>query len=87
MCYIRWHDMQRQDTQQIAPRIAANIKAVRGEMSQREFSKLLDVDPSYVHRWETGKVVPNFASITLIAEATGRPPEWFFADHSQAVAA
>lgn len=78
--------MPRQDTQQIAPRIAANIRAVRGEMSQREFSKMLDVDPSYVHRWETGKVVPNFASITLIAEATNRPPEWFFSDHSTVAA-
>ena len=55
-------------------------------MSQRAFSKLLDVDPSYVQRWEAGKVTPSFASIASIAEATGRPPEWFFADHSEVAA-
>jgi len=78
--------MSRQRSQQIAPRIAANIKTVRGDMSQRAFSKLLDVDPSYVQRWEAGKVTPSFASIASIAEATGRPPEWFFADHSEVAA-
>lgn len=78
--------MQRQEKQQIAPRIAANIKVARGEMSQRAFAKLLDVDPSYISRWEVGKVVPNFASIASIARATERPPEWFYADHGEVAA-
>lgn len=78
--------MQRQHTHQIALRIAANIRTVRGDMSQRAFAKILDVDPSYVHRWETGKVVPSFANIARLADAADVPQEWFFADHSEVAA-
>jgi transcriptional regulator with XRE-family HTH domain len=75
--------MPRQDTQQIAPRIAANIRIARGDRSQRQLAKELDVDPSYVSRWEMGKVMPSFASIEALARATDRPAEWFFVDHDQ----
>jgi len=78
--------MPRQGKHQIAQRVATNIRTSRGEQSQRAFAKALDVDPSYVHRWETGKVVPSLTNIARLAEVSGYPPEWFFTEHDRVAA-
>ena len=74
------------DTQPLASRLATNIRIARGDISQRELAKRLDVDPSYVSRWELGKVSPHFASIEALARVTGQPTEWFFVDHERVAA-
>lgn len=76
------HDMSSQENKQIASRVARNIRIARGDQSQREFAKALDVDPTYVSRWERGLVMPTYSRIESLAKTTERPVEWFFADNS-----
>jgi transcriptional regulator with XRE-family HTH domain len=64
-------------------RVAANIRLARDrlKLSQRQFARLLDIDPIQVSRWERGLNTPNTANIIAIAAAVDVDPAWFYAEH------
>lgn len=61
--------MSRQPARQIALTIGSNIRAARGEVTQRELAIALDVPSIYISRWERGQVVPDVENQQKLAEA------------------
>jgi transcriptional regulator with XRE-family HTH domain len=60
--------MSRQPARQIALTIGSNIRAARGDTTQRELAIALDVPSIYISRWERGQVVPDTANQQRLAE-------------------
>jgi len=60
--------MSRQPARQIAATIGSNIKAARGETTQRELAIALDVPSIYISRWERGRVKPDALNQQKLAE-------------------
>lgn len=78
--------MTRQTNRHLKIIVGENIRAARGEMTQRQVANLLDIDPMSVSRWERGKVLPSTESLIAIADALGRDLGWFYVDHQKAAA-
>ena len=47
-------------------------------IKQRKLAELLDVDPSYVSSWETGRSVPTYETRLKICELLQEPLEKVF---------
>lgn len=54
--------------------IGQAIKKIRGNMKQREFSKLVGISQTYLSLVEKGHREPNFSVVNSITKATGIPP-------------
>lgn len=57
--------------------LGGRIREACGGRSQRWLAEALDVDPSTVSDWKTGKHRPSRAHLAAIAEATGKPFAFF----------
>lgn len=63
--------------------VGTNIKAAREarDMTQSDLGKEVGTDSTSVSRWERGRVVPNFKTLTAIGVAVGHDLAWFYTDH------
>ena len=50
--------------------------------SQKEVASLLDVTPSAVSEWVTGKSAPRYGMLMRLADVLNLPPKWFLSDQS-----
>jgi len=62
--------------------IAARIKSARVQRGwkQKHLAAAAHVEPMTVSRWERGATTPDFDALSLIAEATGKPLNYFLPD-------
>lgn len=60
-------------------KLSIAVQEARGERSQREFAKLLNVSQSTVLQWESGRNVPNLENLEKIARLKGMLVEDFVA--------
>lgn len=49
-------------------------------LNQSALAEKLEVAPGTIQRWETGVRSPSKKSLQALAEVTGVPLEWFYAD-------
>lgn len=63
----------------VLKRLASATQEMRGDRSQREFAKLLEVGQSTVQAWENGRNVPNLENLEKLAALRGELPEEFVA--------
>ncbi|UBF27453.1 helix-turn-helix domain-containing protein [Kovacikia minuta CCNUW1] len=63
----------------VLKKLAIAVQEARGDRSQREFSKLLEVSQSTVQQWENGKNVPSLENLEKIARMKGMLVEDFVA--------
>jgi len=61
-------------------RLAQKVKALRGEASQIEFAKRLEVRQSTIASWEKATNVPTLENLEKLAELSGQLPEEFLAN-------
>lgn len=61
--------------------VAAKIKSARMDKGwkQKHLAAAVRVEPMTVSRWERGATTPDFDALGLIAEATGKPLDYFLA--------
>ena len=66
------------------PQLNENIRNAikQAGYRQKEVASLLDVTPSAVSEWVTGKSVPRYGMLVRLAEVLNLPPEWFLSDQS-----
>lgn len=64
--------------------VGTNIKAAREacDMTQSDLGKAVGTDSTSVSRWERGRVVPNFKTLTAIGAVLGHDLAWFYGDHT-----
>lgn len=64
--------------------VGTNIKTAREarDMTQADLGKAVGTDSTSVSRWERGRVVPNFKTLTAIGETLGHDLAWFYGDHT-----
>jgi len=60
---------------EVLRRYADIVKELRGELSQKEFAKLLGVSQSTIHNWENAKNAPDLDGIEKIARIRGQLPQ------------
>ena len=60
------------------------LRKIRNQlaMSIEEFALNLDVTPSQLKAWETGKIIPNFKTVNRIIAMLGFDYQEFFDDYS-----
>ena len=58
--------------------VADAIREIRGETTQAEFAKKLDISQSFLSELETGKKLPGKNLIKELAKLSGYPLERFF---------
>lgn len=58
--------------------LPSRIRQARGDMSLREFAKLLNVSHEVVRKWENGDSEPTASQLARMATVTARPLEFFF---------
>ena len=66
------------------PQLNENIRNAikQAGYRQKEVASLLDVTPSAVSEWATGKSAPRYGMLVRLAEVLNLPPEWFLSDQS-----
>ena len=66
------------------PQLNENIRNAikQAGYRQKEVASLLDVTPSAVSEWVTGKSAPRYGMLVRLAEVLKLPPEWFLSDQS-----
>ena len=66
------------------PQLNENIRNAikQAGYRQKEVASLLDVTPSAVSEWVTGKSAPRYGMLVRLAEVLNLPPEWFLSDQS-----
>ena len=66
------------------PQLNENIRNAikQAGYRQKEVASLLDVTPSAVSEWATGKSAPRYGMLVRLAEVLKLPPEWFLSDQS-----
>lgn len=62
------------------PEIAERIISARREagLTQEKLAQMAGLSVASVAKWENGSRVPRIGNLRLIAEATGKPMEFFF---------
>ena len=65
--------------------IAARIKAARVQKGwkQKHLAAAAHVEPMTVSHWERGATTPDFDALSLIAEATGKPLNYFLPESEE----
>jgi transcriptional regulator with XRE-family HTH domain len=65
---------------------AGRIKSARAAKGwkQKHLAAEVSVEPITVSRWERGATSPDFESLALIADATGRPLSYFLGEEEPA---
>lgn len=79
--------MSSQAHRQIKSIVAANIRAARGSMTQRELAQKLDTDVMNVSRWERALVMPGLENLHKLSVALGREVGWFYVNRDPEEAA
>lgn len=67
--------------------IGARIRELRGDLTQDEFAKRLNVARKTVVRWEAGAAIPDGASLLSLLLEFGAEPRWLLTGESPPLAA
>lgn len=64
--------------------VAANLRQALedADMTQERLAREIGVGLRVVQAWCSGRVLPRWPRLVLIARALDRDPSWFYADHN-----